>query len=88
MVTRIKAIVDWFFKRKVFYRVCNHDTNQGLWYDYEGNFTGLIHDKFSWCQNSDLKMDYDSELCGYLSAVTSITDLFKWFSKEDITNVT
>jgi hypothetical protein len=26
--------------KKTFYRVCHKDTLQGLWYDYQGNFTG------------------------------------------------
>lgn len=69
---------------KKFYRVCNPQTEQGLWYDFKGNFTGLIHDKFSFCENSGLAMDFDPELIGRLSAVETIEDLYKWFTKEDI----
>lgn len=69
---------------KTFYRVCNLQIEQGLWYDFEGNFTGLIHDKFSFCENSSLKMDFDPELVGWLSAVETIEDLYKWFTPEDI----
>jgi hypothetical protein len=69
---------------KKFYRVNHKVTQQGLWYDFKGNFTGLIHDKFSFCQNKDLKMDFDEELLGWLSAVENLDDLWKWFSKEDI----
>lgn len=29
-------------------------------------------------------MDFDPSICGWLSAVESIDDLFKWFPKEDI----
>ena len=32
---------------KRFYRVCNTDTQQGLWYHFDGKFTGLIHDDFN-----------------------------------------
>lgn len=42
-----------------FYRVCNLETYQGLWYDYKGNFTGLIHNEFNFCANSELKMVWD-----------------------------
>lgn len=69
---------------KSFYRVCNENTKQGLWYNQDGSFTGLIHDKFNFCQNKDLKMDFDEELVGWLSAVKELKDLWVWFSKEDI----
>lgn len=71
-------------KKSKFYRVCNETTQQGLWYNFEGGFTGLIHDKFNFCQNTELKMDYDEEIVGWLSAVDKLDDLWKWFSKEDI----
>lgn len=67
-----------------FYRVCNNKTKQGLWYTQEGIHTGHIHDKFDFCTNSDLPMDYDPELVGWLSAVQHLDDLWKWFSKDDI----
>lgn len=70
--------------KKLFYRVCNTETQQGLWYDFTGDFTGLIHDKFDFCANTTLAMDFDPELVGYLSATDSLEDLFKWFTKEDI----
>lgn len=69
---------------KTFYRVCNLETKQGLWYNYDGIFTGLIHEAFNFCQNSTLAMDFDEELCGYMSVTDDYDDLFKWFSKEDI----
>ena len=69
---------------KTFYRVCNPDSEQGLWYDYKGNFTGLIHDKFDFCANSKLEMPFDDELVGWLSAVENIDDLWVWFTKEDV----
>jgi len=68
----------------MFYRVCNINTGQGLWYDYNGKFTGLIHNEFNFCQNNSLKMDYDPELVGWLSATDSIDTLWNWFSKQDI----
>lgn len=69
---------------KIFYRVSNHETQQGLWYAQDGNFTGLIHNELSFCKNSELKMDFDETLCGWLSAATSMEDLYNWFSHEDI----
>jgi hypothetical protein len=70
--------------QKTFFRVCNLTTQQGLWYDFDGTFTGLIHDRFSFCQNKDLRMDFDPDLVGWLSAVERLDDLWKWFSKEDV----
>jgi hypothetical protein len=69
---------------KTFYRVCNLESQQGLWYHFDGTFTGLIHDKFSFCANSGLKMGFDPELVGWLSAVEKLDDLWVWFTKEDI----
>jgi hypothetical protein len=69
---------------KTFYRVCNPQSEQGLWYDYQGRFTGLIHDKFSFCANSKLEMPFDDELVGWLSAVKNLDDLWAWFTMEDI----
>lgn len=69
---------------KRFYRVSNTETNQGLWYDMEGNFTGLIHDKFDFCTNNELPMPYDEELVGWISATDTLEDLFNWFTKDDI----
>lgn len=67
-----------------FYRVSNIVTQQGLWYDIDGNFTGLIHDRFNFCLNNALPMDFDQELVGYLSATPSLDTLYKWFTKDDI----
>jgi len=69
---------------KKFYRVCNPESEQGLWYDFKGNFTGLIHDKFDFCTNHKLEMPFDDDLVGWLSATDSLDDLWQWFSKEDI----
>lgn len=69
---------------KRFYRVCNTETQQGLWYDFTGKFTGFIHDKFNFYKNTELKMEFDEELVGYLSATDSLDTLYNWFTKEDI----
>lgn len=69
---------------KKFYRVCNTETQQGLWYDFNGRFTGLIHEDFSFCKNNSLKMDYDEELIGYLSATELLEELWNWFTPDDI----
>jgi len=69
---------------KIFYRIGNLETEQGLWYDFEGNFTGLIHNEFDFCKNSDLPMPYSEEVVGWLSATDKLNDLFLWFPKEDI----
>lgn len=69
---------------KLFYRVSHKDTQQGLWYDFKGNFTGFIHDKFNFCKNNTLKMDFDETIRGWLSATDDLDELFNWFTKEDI----
>lgn len=70
--------------KKSYYRIANEKTHQGVWYDYKGKFTGLIHNEFNFCMNTDLKMPFDPELVGWLSATDSLADLFNWFSIEDI----
>ena len=67
-----------------YYRVSHRDTNQGLWYDRKGNFTGLIHTELNFCKNKDLQMPFDPELVGWLSATKTLEELFNWFTKEDI----
>ena len=69
---------------KQFYRVCHENTKQGLWYDSQGEFTGLIHGDFNFCSNSKLEMEFDPELVGWLSATESLDTLYQWFSKDDI----
>jgi hypothetical protein len=69
---------------KKYYRVCHKDTLQGLWYDYKGSFTGLIHDEFNFCTNNKLEMEFDDELVGWLSATDSLETLYHWFPEEDI----
>ena len=70
--------------KKIFYRVSNIESEQGLWYDRQGNFTGLIHNKFDFCANSSLRMDFDEKLRGYLSTTDEFNTLYRWFTKEDI----
>lgn len=69
---------------KKFYRVANIETNQGLWYDMKGNFTGLIHNEFAFCKNTALPMPFDPELVGWLSATETLEELFMWFPETDI----
>jgi hypothetical protein len=72
---------------RTFYRVSNVHTAQGLWYDFAGNFTGLIHSEFDFCLHNELRMDYDPELVGWLSATENLKDLWFWFPKEDISRL-
>lgn len=44
----------------------------------------LIHEKFNFCLHRDLKMDYDPELVGWLSATDSLETLYNWFPEKDI----
>ena len=69
---------------KKFYRVGNPETNQGLWYDYDGKFTGLIHNHFNFCRASALPMPYDETVVGWLSTTDTIENLFHWFNVEEI----
>lgn len=69
---------------KTFYRVNHEQTKQGLWYKFEGEFSGLIHNEFKFCTNNELRMDFDQELVGWLSTTDSLEKLYHWFSKEDI----
>lgn len=71
-------------KTKIFYRVAHKDTNQGLWYDNKGEFTGLIHNELSFCKNKDLQMPFDESIVGWLSATDSLKDLWNWFTEEDV----
>jgi hypothetical protein len=71
-------------KPKEFYRVSHLKTQQGLWYDINGGFTGLIHNEMDFCRHNQLLMDYDEEIVGYLSATPTLESLFEWFPKNDI----
>jgi len=50
----------------------------------DGNPTGLIHGKFSFCKNSELPMPYDGDISGYLSAVKTLDELKEWFPDRDM----
>ena len=71
-------------EKKLFYRVGDTKSEQGLWYDPKGNFTGLIHTKFNFCMNHDLPMPFDEDIVGWVSTTDDFSNLFHWFSKEDI----
>ncbi|MDD4438325.1 MAG: hypothetical protein PHS04_09855 [Tissierellia bacterium] len=68
----------------IFYRVGNIKTRQGLWYDFDGNFTGLIHKEFDFCQNKDLQMPFDAGITGWLSATLTLDELFTWVPIKDM----
>jgi len=68
---------------KLFYRI-GVETKEGLWYDKEGKFTGLIHNEFNWCGASQLQMPFDPLLVGYLSVADTLEHLYQWFSKIEI----
>jgi nicotinic acid phosphoribosyltransferase len=70
--------------KQTYFRVCHKDTLQGLWYAFNGEFTGLIHNQFSFCANTNLAMDFDEEIVGWLSAVETLENLFFWFTEKDI----
>jgi hypothetical protein len=69
---------------KKFYRVSNEETQQGLWYSFDGDFTGNIHHRYNFCKHRNLAMDFDEEIIGFLSATPSLDELYMWFPKEDI----
>lgn len=69
---------------KSYFRVCHKDTLQGVWYDYKGQFTGLIHDKFDFCMHNTLEIPYDPEIVGWISATNKLEHLFQWFPESDI----
>lgn len=70
--------------QRLFFRVANIETLQGLWYDYRGNYTGLIHNDYNFCTNSNLPMPFNPDIRGWLSATSELTDLWLWFPKKDI----
>jgi hypothetical protein len=71
--------------KKRFYRVgIVNNNNTGLWYNQQGEFTGLIHEKFEWLGASKLEMPYDTEIVGYLSVADSMQHLYQWFTKDEI----
>lgn len=71
-------------EKRTFYRIGNKHTYQGVWYNIDGEFVGLIHNIFDFCQNNELQMDYDPEIVGYLSVADNLDTLYYWFPIEDI----
>lgn len=69
---------------KRFYRIANTKTQQGLWYDFNGKFTGLIHNEFNFCKNNTLEMPFDEEIIGFLSATDTLENLWDLFTEDDI----
>ena len=71
-------------EKKRFFRVANTENEEGLWYNKSGEFTGLIHNEYNFCLNSNLEMPYDENVLGWLSSTDSMDSLFHWFPLEDI----
>ena len=69
---------------KIFYRVGNVIAQRGLWYDFDGKFTGLIHNEYDFCSCHDLPMPFEAGVVGWLSATDTLDDLLNWFTKEDL----
>lgn len=69
---------------KTFYRIANLETQQGLWYAFDGQFSGLIHNEYNFCKNASLPMPFDPNIVGWLSATETLDELFNWFSQDDI----
>lgn len=67
----------------IFYRVCNLEAEKGLWYDPNGEFSGFIHEREN-IRTGQIRMDFDEELVGWLSAVPNLDDLWRWFSREEV----
>jgi hypothetical protein len=55
-----------------------------MWYDFSGEFTGLMHDKFTFCLNTELPIPFDPDIVGWLSTTENLIDLYKWFTEDDI----
>ena len=60
---------------KLFYRI-GSDIDEGLWYDNNGKFTGLIYTKYNWCSASQLEMPFDDKIIGYISVADSLEHLY------------
>jgi hypothetical protein len=69
--------------KKTFYRV-GTDSKEGLWYNQDGEFTGLIHTEFKWVNASNLIMPFEQELVGYISVADSLQHLYQWFSEDEL----
>ena len=68
---------------KLFYRIGTEST-EGLWYNKDGIFNGLIHKEFQWLNASSLLMPFEPELVGFISVADSLEHLYQWFSRKEI----
>lgn len=68
---------------KLFYRI-GTDSKEGLWYNKDGTFSGIIHNEFTWLNASSLQMPHEPQLVGYLSVADSLEHLYQWFTKDEI----
>ena len=68
---------------KLFYRI-GVDTEEGLWYNKSGEFTGLIYREYNWIGASQLIMPFEQELVGFISVANSLEHLYQWFTKDEI----
>lgn len=69
------------------FRVENPVTNQGLWYDGDGNFNPFIL-TLAAAKSRDLPMEFDPDMLAggqrWYSACDNIPDLQHWFSRQDL----
>lgn len=68
---------------KRFYRVCDPEKEQGLWYYPDGTFHGTVH-TLDYLRVQTLKMDFDPEVAGWLSCTETLEQLWNWFNHEEI----
>jgi len=69
----------------IVYRIEHKDTENGMWYNKDGSYNGLIHE-LSNAQAKDFPMDYDEKysLKNLISGVKDFNQLLEWFSRRDI----
>lgn len=70
--------------KKTFYRLAQQKTENGFWYNYDGEKVNIIESVYNNLKCSELFMDFDSEMVGYLAATDSLDNLFIWFSEKEI----
>jgi hypothetical protein len=73
--------------RATLYRVGRADTSQGLWYDTEGRYAGLIH-RLAHGPAAELPMGehpvFRAEGRRWISVTESLETLRDWFSRRDM----
>lgn len=68
------------------YRVANKQTEEGLWYQKDGTYSGLItRVEGALCQH--VPMAFDPSIRGFLSACDNTSDMSNWFSLVDLKNL-